>query len=518
METHTNCGRHPAMTALFIAQLLVAFATPALAATPTPDPRWLPWIGCWAPTAATADVAPALAATQRVCIMPAEGTLGVDVVSVVGGEIVSRVRVEANGERRPVNREGCEGWETARWSEAGGRVYLRSEVTCAGGIDRVSTGVIAIASPSDWVDVEVVNVRDQRSTRVVRYRSAPDTIAVDREIAASLPNQEMARRAARMSAAALPTIADVIEASRHVEPATVEAWLLQRMPRFVVEVDELRRLAAARVPEAVIDLVVALSRPEMFQERLAPRGYTVVRLETPRPRVIAVEQTYATEDVTAPPTVYIDGGGSYGSRSSHRGRCDRCGSDSYYYDYDSYYYDPTPYGYYYYPYWPYGSYPLYPYRPKPKPQEPPARPPVIVHGPTYPKPTPTQPPPPAPDQVNGRAINGVGYTRPSSPTAESPATRSAPRGTASQGSPPEASPPRRAMPRPESAPSAPRPAVSQPESRPAAPTTASPRPAPPPAPESKPKAAPAAEQKPDAPPPRTAKPKPPGEAESSERS
>src|SRR5688500_18913984 len=310
MGTHRESGRRrAAMTALFVVQLSAVFASPALGAPPPTDPRWLPWIGCWAPTAATTDVAGALVATQRVCVMPAEGTTGVDVVNLVGGEVVSRVRVDANGERRPVSREGCEGWETARWSDAGGRVFLRSELVCAGGIERASTGVIAIASPSDWVDVEVVNVREQRSTRVVRYRSAPDTIAVDRDIATLLGNQEMARRAARISAAALPTIADVVEASRHLEPATVEAWLLQRMPRFTVDADVLRRLAAARVPGAVIDLVVALSRPEMFQERLSPRGYTVVRLETPRPRVVTVEQTYATEEVTAPPTAYVDGGG-----------------------------------------------------------------------------------------------------------------------------------------------------------------------------------------------------------------
>src|SRR5688500_6153926 len=170
MESHRESGGRVALAALLIAQLSIAFAPPALAAPPVTDPRWLPWIGCWAPAAATTDVAAALVATQRVCVMPAEGAIGVDVVSLVGGEIVSRVRVDANGERRPVSREGCEGWEIARWSDAGGRVYLRSELTCAGGIERSSTGVIAIASPSGCDDVVVVYVSEKRSTSVVRYR------------------------------------------------------------------------------------------------------------------------------------------------------------------------------------------------------------------------------------------------------------------------------------------------------------------------------------------------------------
>ena len=460
-------GRNAAINATLLAGLLsIAVATPAMASSVTTDPRWLPWIGCWVPTTATTDVAASFAPTQRVCVVPAEGTQVVDLITLADGRVVSRVRIDATGERRPVSREGCEGWETARWSAAGGRVFLRSELTCAGAIERVSTGVIAIASPSDWVDVEVLTVRDQRATRIVRYRSASDTTPLDREIATALAGQEMARRAARMGAASLPTIADVIEASSHLEPAAVEAWLLQRMPRFTVEARELRQLAAARVPGSVIDLVVALSQPEMFLDRLSTRGYTLVRIEAPRTRVVAVESPTPTDELVAALT--IPGGsigyGHYDQLNS--GRCYRCSWPG------GYYYDPTPnspYGYYpyypSYPSYPYGYYPVYPYPPAQQPQPQP-RPPVIVNGPSYPRPGPSQPPPPAPEPVNGRAINGTGYTRSSGGSAEPtppPAQRTAPT---------------EAKPRP----------------------TAEPKPPPPPAPTSEPK---------PEPPARTAKPRPP---------
>jgi hypothetical protein len=495
----------------------------------TTDPRWLPWIGCWTPATATTEVVASLVRTQRVCVMPAEGSDGVDVVNVADGQVVSRVRVDATGERRPVSREGCAGWETARWSAAGGRVYLRSELVCAGGIERASSGIIAITSPGDWVDVEVVRVRDQRSTRVVRYRSAPDSTAVDREIATALGGQEMARRAARMSAAALPTITDVIEASRELDPATVEAWLLQRMPRFAVDAPQLRRLAKARVPGAVIDLVVALSSPEIFRERLATRGYTLVRVDPVRQPVVVAESQASSVDVS-PPAVIVEGSG-YDERS-HRDRCDRC-SDSQIIIYDA---TPNaPYGYY--PYWPYGAYPSYPsypyypydpypydpYRPRPRPPrqpQTPSRPPVIVNGPSYEKPRPTQPAPsPAPEPVNGRAINGRGYTRPGT---SAPATTPPP---AAQPSQPESAPvveaPRQAQPRqaePRQAPearSAPEPRKApEPRYVPAPRSNPAPTP-PPPSPEPKPAPppAPVAEPKPPAtrpePPPRTAKPRPP---------
>ena len=358
--THVRIGRRGAVTGALTAALLgIIIAAPAVASAATPDPRWLPWIGCWTPTTATSEIASSLSVTQRVCVMPSDSGPGVDVVGVVDGAIISRVHVDATGEQRPVSREGCAGWETARWSSAAGRVFLRSELTCAGGVKRVSSGIIAIASPSDWVDVEVVSVNDQRATRIIRYRSAPDSIAIDREISAAIGEQELARRAARMAAAALPGIQDVIEASRELDPAVVEAWLLQRMPRFAVDARELRQLASARVPGSVIDLVVALSRPEIFNDRLATRGYTLVRVDAPRPRVVAMESQTPVEDYVAPPTT--GSAGVYeGYSSSHRGRCDRCSEREIIY-YESNSYPSYGYGYYPYDYGYYGGY--YPYRP-----------------------------------------------------------------------------------------------------------------------------------------------------------
>jgi hypothetical protein len=481
--------RIAALAGILPALLAVAAAAPATASTSTADPRWLPWIGCWIPTTATSDVAPALSQSQRVCVVPTDGSSGVDVVNVADGAIVSRVHVDATGERRPVTREGCSGWESAQWSAAAGRVYLKSEVTCAGGIERSSSGILAIASPSDWVDVEVVMVRGQRSTRVVRYRSAPDSTVVDREITTALGGQEMARRAARLAGAALPTIADVIEASRAVDQSTVEAWLLQRMPRFTVEARELRQLANARVPSSVIDLVIALSRPEMFHDRLATRGYTLVRVDVPRAVVVDAAPQQQYDQTIATPVIPS---GGYDDRGYQRDRCDRC-SDSQIIYYEPYPVYPSypPYGYGYYPYWPYGPYPVYPSHPKPEP--PPKRPPVIVNGPAYPKPPVNQPPPPpVGDTVKGRAVNGRGYTR-SSPTTGEPTTGAAspevvtpPRGAQPRGStgttPTTNEPPRTAQPRP--VPSAPtdvrpfQPVTQSPP--PSAPVESSPRYTPPP--------------------------------------
>ena len=445
---------------LFLAGALLG-AADADASPPTTDPRWLPWIGCWAPSGTTEDAAGTVRGVQRVCVMPVEGSEGVDVVNIANDGIISRLRLDASGQRHPVDRGGCTGWESARWSAESERIFLRSELTCSGNIARRSSGIIAVVSPSDWVDVQVVSVGDQQSTRILRYRSVADTSAIAKEIAAAVRDRELARQTARLAAASSPTITDVVEASREVEPAVVEAWLLQRMPRFTLDGSSLRRLDDARVPGSVIDLVVTLASPERFGHRLAARGYTFMRIDPPRATTVAI----ATPRVDAPAAdsrvsvgVTIEGREYYG-HLQHR-HYEGCGH------YDLPYLAGIPLALYgIHPYWlrgvygygGYGGYGYYPYQPydpyRPTPPAP-NRGPVIElpdRRPTRPAPQPD--PDPATRPAGGRVINGRGYTRPPEPEtarATSPSAASAPRAEV-----PRPEPARTAVPR-----SAPPPAAS----------------------------------------------------------
>lgn len=411
----------------------VSLAATAGAAIPETDPRWLPWIGCWSPSGATEDAAPAVSGVQRVCIMPVDGAGGVEIVSVTNGEIISRVRMDVTGERQPVNREGCTGWESARWSADAERLYLRSELTCSGSITRHSSGIMAVVSPSDWVDVQVVGVGDQRSTRILRYRSAADSTALSREIAGAVRDRELARQTARLAAASTPTIPDIVEASREVESAVVEAWLLQRMPRLTVNGATLRRLADARVSPSVIDLVVALGAPERYADRLSTRGYTFMRIDPPRPTTVAVAQPRPEAEVLEAQHgsvgATIEGREFYGDRHRHYEGCGHydvlyLGSAtyaSYGYGYLPYWLR-DPYGYGAYGYGIYGGYGYYPYdihdpyRP-PAPMTPAPRGAARVNLPDRRpgRPAPQPNPDPATQPANGRVINGGGYTKPAPP-------------------------------------------------------------------------------------------------------
>lgn len=263
--------------------------------------RWLAWTGCWQPAserplddgpvmarpaadaedAAEAETGEGDAATL-VCFQPIEGEAAIEKITVAGTEIVSRETLRADGERRETSAEGCTGWESADFASRPGRVYTTSEHTCEGGVSRTSSGMLALVSTGEWVDIQVVSAEGESGTWITRYQlaSPPDTEAAG--FGALGAEQVMAVRAARVAASARPTVDDVIEASAAVDGEAVEAWLLERDARLDLDADALVRLADAGVPDEVIDMAVAVSYPERFAveaetdrygERYAGYGY-----------------------------------------------------------------------------------------------------------------------------------------------------------------------------------------------------------------------------------------------------
>lgn len=231
-------------TGALLSLALLLRTSPAGAQDVSPDPRWQAWIGCWQPVDAQLQPAP------QVCVTAAPGTSAVDITTRVDGEVVSRVHVEASGERRAVERDGCTGWESARWSAVGTRVYLRADVTCAGGVRKRSEGMMAMTSGGRWLDLRGVSVAAEArmGVRVQRFEDAAG--------AAAGPE--------RLAAGARLTTDDVIDASRALDPAILEAWLVERGDGLTLDAKRLAAMADAGVPAAVIDLVVAVSFPRMF--------------------------------------------------------------------------------------------------------------------------------------------------------------------------------------------------------------------------------------------------------------
>ena len=239
--------------------LILALAAPATAQQGRTDSRWQAWLGCWTPVIGKA--AGTKAAAPVVCVVPAGGN-GVAILTVVDTEVVARDSIEVTGERRAIEGGGCTGWETARWSSEGERVYLRSEYGCPGGLKRVSSELIAMTPSWEWLVVQGIVARGVTVARVLRYRTAgvPEVA----EITSGLAGRRLGIGVALGTAAAPPTTADVVEASHQVDAAVVEAWLAEEGARFALDGQRLVALADSGVSSRAIDVMVATSYPGVF--------------------------------------------------------------------------------------------------------------------------------------------------------------------------------------------------------------------------------------------------------------
>ncbi len=239
------------------ALLLLLAATPLLAQQSQPDARWQPWLGCW--TSVT-GAAPKAGKAPVVCVIP--GGNGVDVATVMGDSIVARDHIDVLAERHPVTRAGCTGWETSRWSSDGARVYRNSEYTCPGDVKRSTSELIAMTPSWEWLDVQGLVAHGGSGVRVLRYRTAE--VPMVPEIATALQSRSADVSLTRGGVAVPPGVPDVIEASHAVDPAVVEAWVAEEGAGFQLNGRQLLALADSGVPGRVIDVMVAVSYPNVF--------------------------------------------------------------------------------------------------------------------------------------------------------------------------------------------------------------------------------------------------------------
>jgi hypothetical protein len=223
---------------------------------------WQGWLGCWTAGPAIAGISPSSVA-PLVCITPTANANVVEVATVSGDKVVSTQRIDASGRELPMDAKGCIGTQRAQWSADGRRVYLKAVAKCDG-MERVTSGIMAMSPAGEWLDVQGVAAGSDEGVRVGRYRDAGVPSAVPEAIAAALRDRGTASQGARFAAGATIGSSAVIEASRTVTPAVVEAWLMERGQLFALDANELVRLADAGVPARVTDAMVAVSNPGVF--------------------------------------------------------------------------------------------------------------------------------------------------------------------------------------------------------------------------------------------------------------
>lgn len=216
-----------------------------------------PWIGCW-------DLVPrgdAPASSERVCILPTENPAAVDLVSLAGDSVLSRHRLDASSTKHAIQQGSCTGTESVH--ATGARVYLRTDMQC-GGEQRLVNSVMAMSRDGEWLDVRGVAFGSNVGVRASRYREAPPSTPLPASIAAALSGRPRGMHPARLAAMGPVQLSDVVEASRFLEVGVLQTWLAERGQGFGLDAGRLVALEASGVAPSVIDVMVALSYPEVF--------------------------------------------------------------------------------------------------------------------------------------------------------------------------------------------------------------------------------------------------------------
>jgi len=289
MTMRPDIDRKSNRTSAVLAAVLLLGSAAAAGAQETQlasnDGRWSPWIGCWQASsrdAMTLEIAPNKAAPV-ICFIPTAGNATVDLVTVNGAAAGAPERVDAAGARREVSREGCKGWEVAEFSPDAKRIYLHSEHLCTGNRARTSTGIMSMTPNGEWLDVQGVKVDENNGVRVAHYGRVPIPEALSADLRAKLESVKLAATTAALVMTDSVRIADVIEASRKVDPLVVQTWLAERGQGFNLDAKRLGQLADAKVPRNVIDVMVALTYPHAFAVNLAQAdGQMVQAAGTPQ--------------------------------------------------------------------------------------------------------------------------------------------------------------------------------------------------------------------------------------------
>ncbi len=264
-----------------IAALLLAVASPALAQNNAEktDARWQAWLGCWTPSNTLIRV---IGKSQHnvVCVIPGGSATSVDLLTVADGKIVDRNHVDTDAQPHNLAKEGCTGWQSAKWSASARRVYIKSEYNCTGAPATHMSAVYAMAGSGQWINVQGMRVDKNSGVRAVRYREDDTPGDLPAEIRGRLQERSLSKMAALLAVSQQPSLVDVEEASREVDASVVSTWLIEADKLNVeapkpINARQLVQLADNGVPPSVIDVMLGLSYPNVLA--VNPATYGIAR-------------------------------------------------------------------------------------------------------------------------------------------------------------------------------------------------------------------------------------------------
>jgi hypothetical protein len=262
----------------FLTGAIVAFAsvaflfteiTAAQTETPGKDPSLTAWFGVWTITDDHPSAATDSNQRNTVEIRPTSDRKGLNITRKNPSQPDVFDVVIPDGTKKPLNAQNCTGWKTYQWLPAAGSIVGFSETTCK------DSGTFATSTLMMFVDndqmVEVLSVKSAGragvAVRHLRYEqylapvpdSQPPWVAVEQ----------------RISLAAPWTFEAIIQLSKSVEAAMLEAAMIEKKVRLNLTAGSLKQMQAAKVPKEIIDLTVALTFPDQFH--IEKNGQVVLR-------------------------------------------------------------------------------------------------------------------------------------------------------------------------------------------------------------------------------------------------
>lgn len=227
------------------------------------DTRWSPYLGCWRLSQENVRSSRVpMSDVMMVCVAPSTATGGVTMTTYAAGKPVLTQNIVADGQSHPVSEADCQGVQTSEWSRDGERLFTHVDVTCNGRPTRTVSGVTVMAKGATWVDVQATEVDGDSQVRIRRYQRTIERPADVAELPADVTARTMAD-ALSISSAPM-NLEDVVEASKKLSSAALEATLDETKARFNLNSHALKQLADAGVSPDVIDLMVAQSFPSEF--------------------------------------------------------------------------------------------------------------------------------------------------------------------------------------------------------------------------------------------------------------
>lgn len=269
---------HQLVRRTILSTLAVVFVTGTPAAQEV-DARWMAWTGCWKPVATEGRFA---GAAGVVCVVPSAERSSVEVLTIRGTTVASRMTIRADGERHAVSRDGCTGTEAATWSPSGTRLYIAEELTCPGGVSHRSSGIMAFTQRYEWLDVRGISSGVSAGVAAARYEISFDTTGLPAEAHRAIAARGPAANNAVLAASAPLTLGDIADVATRTDSGVAATWLMERTRGVKLTIDgkQLVALADQGVPPAVIDVVVAAAHPKTFAFDVATGDPS--RVEQPR--------------------------------------------------------------------------------------------------------------------------------------------------------------------------------------------------------------------------------------------